>query len=340
MLDAQRQETEESFRKELSRTQGKLEEMVSQSETKTRSVLRDEMESAIERSRQEIIAEIRSQTQTLSRMLEEVSSDVSDLRGKQAKLQDLLENKLLLTGEQLKEFVHLLERMTGERDKLRRELLDLTVQGADRPLSSKMLNMLGVESEKELLDGGMTEKQLTILRIAMACLEGKPILNDGDKNRDETDYHAYVLYLGFLYEQMMRAHYHNGLYLPYFRYRMPAGTALPDVDNTDLYCYDKGPEAVRGYRPMDWKDDVMARSFSEYVTLAGEKKPREYWNAMFIRMRLARLARNQMHSNTIDTHKTYSYVEFMLKNSGAYPCLIWMILKAGRAESAFPVDND
>lgn len=340
MLDQQRRQTEESFNKALSETEGRFAERVSRSEAETRSVLRSEMGSAIERSKQEILGEIRKQTGALSRMMEEVGLDVQELKHKQDKLQDLMENQLLLTDEQLGDFVQQLESMTGERDSLRRELLDHTVLGAEKPLSKKLLGMMGVADEQQLLDGGMSEKQLTILRIAMACLEDKPIFNGGDKYSDPTDYHAYTIHLGFLYEQLMRDHYHDSLYLPYFHYCMPRGCVAPDLNHTDLYCYDRGPEKLYGYNSRDWSDRVMAENFSRHVEMFGTKKPSEYWNSMINRMRLVRRARNLMHNTSIDTEQAYNYVNVMVRNGQVYPCLIWMILNAGRAEAAFPNDKD
>ena len=70
-------------------------------------------------------------------MIEQIQTDVSELRISQEKLRELLEQRIQLSDNQLSELTAMLNHLTGEHDELKRELLINTVSGAEKPLSAK-----------------------------------------------------------------------------------------------------------------------------------------------------------------------------------------------------------
>lgn len=293
-----------------------------------------EIQRAVDELYDTVTKEMHEHANQLVGMLGSVQMDVGQLQQTQDKLRTRLEKEALLTERQLDELTKVLDAMSSERDDLKRELLVNTACGVEKPLSESALELLGISSEQTLIDEGMTDKQLSILRIGINGIDGKPVMNklqpvDGDN----IDYQPYVIFFGFLYEQLMRGVYHNKIYAPYYCAVMGANRS-PDLRSTQLYCYEKGPETEQGYSFVDWKHDTLAQRLADCVIIDGKTYSQPYWESMFIKMSISRRIRNKIHSLELDRNDAYKMVNALLRGD-SYPCLVRMILAANRVRVDF-----
>ena len=359
------------MQEEMSRAQKHTEEKLAGQIGQTRQILQEDMKAQAEQNRREILDEvhrgteamwtemaekietgvgraadeirgqvsrqINEQTDILSEMLSKVYQDMDELREDQKRLRSLLEEHALLTEEQLRELIAMLGRLEAEHSELKKELLVRAARGAEEPLSQKALEALGVKAEAELMQGGIEQRHLMILRIAMNCIEDKPIINAGRPQDDREYYHPYIVFFGFLYEQLIRTYYHNNVYIPYCRYVLPEGDSRIQALRTDLIHYERGPFGVEniGHNPDDWKWETMANRFAQWISVNGHTMYVEQWGSIFQRMYRVRTIRNKIHEMSVSAEEAYEMVRIMVR-SDAIPCLTRQILMMGQAKADFP----
>lgn len=271
---------------------------------------------------------------SFAEQMQRMQKDVDDVRTLQQNMYDYLKNSALLTDEQLKELTNAVNSLSAEREDLQRKLIVNTACDAEKPLPESALALLDVSSEDELLMEGLTGKQLAILRIGMNGLNGKPIMTQSTPvAEDANDYHAYVMFVGFLYEQLMRGVYHDKIYAPYYCSVMHSDT-LPAVQETELRYYEQGPDKDGSCRMGDWSWETQAARFEICVKVDGRTYSQRYWMNMLTKMELARKTRNKIHALDMDKEDAYRMVNAMLRTQ-TEPCLLRELLAVGRSTVDF-----
>lgn len=294
----------------------------------------DAMEKKVGDAYDRVTQELDRSKVSFAEQMRKMQRDVDAVRTQQQNMYDYLKSSALLTDEQLRELTNAINSLSAEKEDLQKELLVNTACDAEKPLPESALALLDVSSEDELLTEGLTGKQLAILRIGMNGLNGKPIMTrTTPAAEDANDYHAYVMFVGFLYEQLMRGVYHDKIYAPYYCSVMHSDT-LPMVQETELRYYEQGPDKDGSCRMDDWSRETQAARFEICVKVDGRTCSRRYWMNMLTKMELARKTRNKIHALEMDKEDAYRMINAMLRTQ-TEPCLLRELLAVGRSTVDF-----
>lgn len=334
-------------------TQKQVEEIRCQFEDRIQAeqeATQDRIHRAVNETFETVTGELRRSTQSLQEQIANVGTGLDLLRRDQERLEHLLQNQLMLSEQQLTELNDLLNAMTGERDTLKRELLLHIARDPEHPLSENACALLGIASEQELVDEGMTERQLNILRIAMACIEGKEIMNsERAVSGDSTYYHPYIIFFGFLYEQMARYFYHNLVYVPYCNRYCCGILADPTGRPNDvkLANYEYGPidrrtidlTAEEKQARDAWEPGLVVSRLSCGIRFGQKKYGEPVWREILGMMQKVRKIRNKIHDLEMSTDDAYEMVNLMVRNNRStmrgYPCLIRWFVRLGQTTAHF-----
>ncbi len=284
-----------------------------------------------------------------SEQISHVGASLDVLRSEQETLRQRLEQQVQLTEGQMVELLDMLNSMTNERDELKKEIVLQLTRGPEQPLSSAACSMLGIASEQVLEVEGMTENQMKILRIAMACIEGKEIMqHEIPKCTDNAYYHPYVALFGFLYEQLVRTFYHDKIYVPYCN-KYCNGIIVDPTESksdTDLVNYECGPIKQSSIVPADlmyvidaWKWEHVLPRFENGICIDGKKYGAPYWRVILKMMQQVRVIRNKIHDTDMSVNEAYIMINMMARNNRTlnrgYPCLIRWLVALNKATTDF-----